>query len=263
MQPAIGGLTPTLMSPRSTFARALHATKSGERASTTETATACRLTTSLLTSTSRTTWHCAPRTGRAAASPPTKVLSVKALPKLARAASHPELRAAFTDHLQETQIHAERVEQVFKLIGERVRGKHCEGMAGIIEEGKAIMEEEFEEPSLDAALNAAGQRAEHYEMAAYGTLVAWAEVLGLKGAAELLQRTLEEEGAADKKLSALADGGINRAAGAGDQLGRRGKSQESMVGRMLRSVAGGPSASKRPSGRRAAKTRSSRRAASR
>ena len=93
-----------------------------------------------------------------------------------------------------------------------MRGKHCEGIAGIIEEGKSIMEEDFDESTMDACLIAAGQRAEHYEMAAYGTLVAWAQAMGHTDAARLLQQNLDEEKAADKKLSGLAEGGINQGA---------------------------------------------------
>jgi ferritin-like metal-binding protein YciE len=93
-----------------------------------------------------------------------------------------------------------------------VRGKHCDGIAGIIEEGKSVMEEDFDAETMDACLIAGGQRAEHYEMAAYGTLVAWANVMGHTEAADLLEAILEEEKAADEKLTALAEGGINQAA---------------------------------------------------
>ena len=134
----------------------------------------------------------------------------KALPKLAKAASSPELREAFETHLQETLGHVERLEQVFESLDEKPRGKHCEGIAGIIEEGKTIMGEDFDDTTMDACLIAAGQRAEHYEMAAYGTLVAWAEAMGHTDAASLLHETLEEEKAADEKLSSLAEGGINQ-----------------------------------------------------
>jgi hypothetical protein len=91
-----------------------------------------------------------------------------------------------------------RLEQVFEAIGQKVRGKHCDGIAGIIEEGKSIMEEDFDDSTMDACLIAAGQRAEHYEMAAYGTLVAWAKVLGHDDAADLLEQTLEESGRPDQ-----------------------------------------------------------------
>lgn len=136
----------------------------------------------------------------------------KALPKLAKAASNQDLRQAFEAHLEETLGHVERLEQVFESLDEKVRGKHCDGIAGIIEEGKTIMEEDFDETTMDACLIAAGQRAEHYEMAAYGTLVAWAEAMGHTEAAELLRQTLDEEKAADEKLTSLAEGGINQTA---------------------------------------------------
>ena len=141
----------------------------------------------------------------------------KALAKLAKAATSPPLREAFKAHLEETQGQIERLEQVFELLEEKARGKHCDGIAGIVEEGKSIMEEDFDETTMDACLIAAGQRAEHYEMAAYGTLVAWAQAMGHTAAARLLQQTLDEEKAADKKLSGLAEGGINQGAvGAAD-----------------------------------------------
>jgi ferritin-like metal-binding protein YciE len=136
----------------------------------------------------------------------------KALAKLAKAATAPELQEAFTSHLEETQEQIQRLEQVFETLEEKARGKHCDGIAGIIEEGKAIMEENFDDATMDACLIAAGQRAEHYEMAAYGTLVAWARILGHGEVAELLQQTLDEEEAADEKLSGLAEGGINQSA---------------------------------------------------
>jgi len=139
----------------------------------------------------------------------------KALPKLASASSNPKLRQAFESHLEETQGHVERLEQVFESLDEKVRGKHCDGIAGIIDEGKSIMDEDFDETTMDACLIAAGQRAEHYEMAAYGTLIAWAEAMGHDDAARLLRQTLEEEKAADKKLSGLAEGGINQTAAEG------------------------------------------------
>jgi ferritin-like metal-binding protein YciE len=137
---------------------------------------------------------------------------LKALSKMAKASTAPGLRAAFESHLEETRGQIERLEQVFGAIDEKVRGKHCDGIAGIIEEGKAAIEEDFDDETLDACLIASGQRAEHYEMAAYGTLVAWARVLGLPDAADLLQETLDEEKAADQKLTQLAESGINQGA---------------------------------------------------
>ena len=137
---------------------------------------------------------------------------LKALPKLAKAASSPNLRQAFLTHRDETQGQISKLEEVFASLDEKVRGKHCDGIAGIIEEGKSVMEEDFDEAAMDACLIASGQRAEHYEMAAYGTLVAWAKAMGHEDAADLLQQILDEEKAADEKLSALAEGGINQEA---------------------------------------------------
>jgi ferritin-like metal-binding protein YciE len=136
----------------------------------------------------------------------------KALPKMAKASTSPELRAAFEAHLEETRGHVDRLEQVFQSLDEKARGKHCEGIAGIIDEGKAIMEEDFDDATMDACLIAAGQRAEHYEMAAYGTLIAWARGMGHTDAERLLQETLDEEKAADEKLTSIAEGGVNQEA---------------------------------------------------
>ena len=136
----------------------------------------------------------------------------KALAKLAKTATAPPLREAFESHLQETQGQIDRLEQVFESLEEKVRGKHCEGIAGIVDEGKAIMEEDFDEATMDACLIAAGQRAEHYEIAAYGTLIAWARAMGHDEAADLLEQNLDEEKAADEKLTGLAEGGINQSA---------------------------------------------------
>jgi len=140
---------------------------------------------------------------------------VKALPKLARAAASTELKQAFTAHLDETKGHVEKLEQVFQSLGEKAKGKHCDGIAGIIDEGKKVMEEDFEGATMDACLIAGGQRAEHYEMAAYGTLVAWAKAMGHGEAVDLLQEILDEEEAADEKLTAIAESGVNAEAAEG------------------------------------------------
>jgi ferritin-like metal-binding protein YciE len=139
----------------------------------------------------------------------------KALPKLAKAATSPELRKAFESHLEETRNHVERLDRAFELLGEKAKGKHCDGIAGIIEEGGSVMGEDFDEATMDACLIASGQRAEHYEMAAYGTLISWAKALGHEEVAGLLEDTLEEEKAADAKLSELAEDGINEQAADG------------------------------------------------
>ena len=136
----------------------------------------------------------------------------KALPKLARAATSEPLRAAFESHLEETREHVARIEQAFELLEEKAKGKHCDGMAGIIAEGSSVMEGDFDDATTDACLVASGQRAEHYEMAAYGTLVAWAKALGHDDIATLLEQTLNEEKTADAKLTKLAQSGINQQA---------------------------------------------------
>jgi ferritin-like metal-binding protein YciE len=136
----------------------------------------------------------------------------KALPKLVRAASNKTLARTFADHLRETEGQVARIEQAFELLGESASAKPCEGMKGILGEGASILEENFDEPTMDASLIAAAQRVEHYEMAAYGSLVAWARSMQHDEAADLLQQNLEEEQAADEALSALAEGGINQSA---------------------------------------------------
>ena len=137
---------------------------------------------------------------------------VRALPRMAKAASDPQLQKAFTDHLKETQGQVVRLERVFRELGQTPRAKKCEGMAGLIEEGKNILEEDGEPAVIDAALIAAAQRVEHYEIAAYGCLRTYAQLLGLSNAERLLQENLSEEEAADEKLNSLAEGGINQAA---------------------------------------------------
>jgi ferritin-like metal-binding protein YciE len=132
---------------------------------------------------------------------------VKALPKMARAAGSDDLRAAFEDHLQITKAHVSRLEEVFKLLGVAARGKTCEGMKGLIEEGAEAIEE-LEGVVLDAALIASAQKVEHYEIATYGTLATFAEVLDMQDAKDLLGQTLDEEKEADEKLTQIA-GQIN------------------------------------------------------
>ena len=147
---------------------------------------------------------------------------------MVKAASSPKLRQAFEAHLEETRGHVTRLEDVFASLDEKVRGKHCDGIEGIIEEGKAVMEEEFDDATMDACLIAGGQRAEHYEMAAYGSLIAWARVMKHTEAAGLLQETLDEEKAADATLSTLAEGGVNQ--GAADAAGANRTADEEEEG---------------------------------
>jgi ferritin-like metal-binding protein YciE len=139
----------------------------------------------------------------------------RALPKLAKNVASGELRELLETHLDETERQITRLEEAFEKLGERPRGKHCDGMAGIVEEGNALLQEDFEDAVRDAGIIAGAQRAEHYEIAAYGSVMAWAKVLGHKDIAALLDQTLEEEKAADKKLSALAERSINQEAGSG------------------------------------------------
>lgn len=138
----------------------------------------------------------------------------KALPKLAKAATSAALVEAFESHLAETENHVARLEQVFESLGETARAKTCDGMKGIVDEASSMMEESFDENTMDAVLIASAQRAEHYEIAAYGTLVAWARQMEHQDAAELLQQNLDEESAADEKLTEIAESGINQTAAA-------------------------------------------------
>lgn len=128
----------------------------------------------------------------------------KALPKMAKAASSEELRTGFTEHLEQTLAHVGRLEQIFATLGERPSGKKCVGMKGLVEEGSEIMDESFEGNVMDAALISAAQRVEHYEIAAYGTVSAFAELLGEAEHVSLLQQTLEEEKQTDAKLTELS-----------------------------------------------------------
>ena len=134
---------------------------------------------------------------------------LKSLPRMAKKASSPELRKALEMHLKVTQGQVKRLERVFEAFDEKPKGKTCLGMKGLVEEAREIMSEDVEDDVLDAALIAAAQKAEHYEIAAYGTARTYAEILGNQEAARLLQQTLDEEGEADKRLTALAEQLVN------------------------------------------------------
>lgn len=136
----------------------------------------------------------------------------KALPKMIKNASTEKLQTALEDHLAETENQISRIEEVFEMIDEKAVAKKCDAMAGIIEEGEEIMEETESGKVRDAGIIAAGQKVEHYEIASYGTLIAWAEELGLDEAADVLNETLEEEKSADEKLSDIATSNINKKA---------------------------------------------------
>jgi ferritin-like metal-binding protein YciE len=135
---------------------------------------------------------------------------LKALPKMAKAATAPQLSKAFTGHLTQTKSHIERLERIFKKLEVSPKGKTCKAMQGLLEEGAAVIAEDADPTVMDAALIAAAQRVEHYEMAGYGCVRTFARLLGYQQAAGLLQRTLNEEGAVDKKLTKLAESVINR-----------------------------------------------------
>ena len=137
---------------------------------------------------------------------------LKALPKMARGANSEELSAAFEKHRAETEGQVQRLEQVFEILGKRMQGKTCPAIDGILEEGEEILEEFSGAAALDAGLVAAAQAVEHYEIARYGTLKAWAGQLGMADAAELLDQTLQEELATDDALTQLGDGGVNERA---------------------------------------------------
>ena len=130
---------------------------------------------------------------------------VKALPKMARGAQSEELKAAFKTHKDETEIHIERLQKVFEILGKRAQGKTCPAIDGILEEGEEILEEYKDAAAIDAGLVASAQAVEHYEMTRYGTLKTWATALGMKDAAKLLDETLQEEGKTDELLSTLAE----------------------------------------------------------
>jgi ferritin-like metal-binding protein YciE len=134
---------------------------------------------------------------------------LKALPRMAKAVTNEELRAAFLEHAEQTEGQIDRLEQVFGLLDMKVRGKKCAAMEGLLEEAKELMSEDMDDNALDAALIGAAQKVEHYEMASYGTARTWAQELGFDDQAELLQLTLNEEGDTDKRLTELAESVIN------------------------------------------------------
>jgi ferritin-like metal-binding protein YciE len=137
---------------------------------------------------------------------------LRALPKMARGAQSQELRSAFEMHKEQTEQQVERLQKVFDILGKRAQGKTCPAIDGIVEEGEEILEEYKDTPALDAGLVGAAQAVEHYEITRYGTLKRWAEVLGMKDAAKLLDETLKEEIATDEALTKLADKDANKKA---------------------------------------------------
>jgi ferritin-like metal-binding protein YciE len=178
----------------------------------------------------------------------------KALPKMAKAAESQELRAAFEEHLDITRMHVNRCEEVFKSLGMAARGKPCEGMKGLIEEGQEMVEELDRGSTLDAALIAAAQKVEHYEIATYGTLATFAEVLELQDAKDLLGQTLEEEKEADEKLTGIA-GQINPQS----ETESEGEEEEEEEGRMAGAGSRANRSGSRGSGNRSRSSRSRKR----
>ncbi len=148
----------------------------------------------------------------------------KALPKMAKASSNPQLRQAFEEHLRQTSEHVSRLEQIFEMLDEKASGKKCLGMEGLVKEGAETIQEDYEDPVLDAAIIGAAQRVEHYEIAGYGTVREFAGLLGEDEHIPLLEQTLEEEKQTDDKLTQLAEE-INRQAGGsmGEQEGSEGR----------------------------------------
>jgi len=145
---------------------------------------------------------------------------IKALPKMAKEASSDELRQSIEEHLEQTRGQAERLEQIFEQLGEKPKGKKCKGMQGLLEEGKETLEEDMEEDTKDAAIIAAAQRVEHYEISGYGTARTYANLLGESEAAELLEETLNEEKETDHKLTQLAEEiNVEAAEGSGEEEG--------------------------------------------
>ena len=146
---------------------------------------------------------------------------VKALPKMAKAASSEELSQGFEEHLEQTRGHVQRLEKIFQSLGESPRGKKCMGMEGLVAEGAEVIKEDFEGSVMDAALIGAAQRVEHYEIAAYGTVCAFAEELGESEQASLLNETLEEEKETDERLTKLAEQINSQANETGEKEGIR------------------------------------------
>ena len=163
---------------------------------------------------------------------------LKALPKMAKRASTPELKEAFESHLGETQTHVERLEEIFAKLGKKPGGKTCKAMKGLVEEGSEMLKEDGPDSVIDAGIIAAAQRVEHYEIAGYGCVRTYAQLLGEKKAVQLLQQTLDEEGETDKTLTKLAKT-INveaEKAPTNGKAAKNGKSRKSLAGKMLSAV---------------------------
>jgi ferritin-like metal-binding protein YciE len=173
---------------------------------------------------------------------------LKALPRMIKAASHPELKKAFETHLRQTEGQVKRLEKVFEELEASPRGKKCVGMEGLIEEAKELLSEKPDPDVLDAGLISKAQHVEHYEMAGYGTVRTYAQLLGMDRQAQLLQQTLDEEGETDKLLTRLAESSINIEAAMGDEVSAGAGSEREMPRRAAKETGGrGSAPSKRTS----------------
>lgn len=150
---------------------------------------------------------------------------VKALPKMAKNSSNEQLREAFENHLEQTRGHVQRLEQAFELMEQKAKSKSCEAMKGLVEEGKETMEEDLSDPLKDSAIICAAQKVEHYEIAGYGTVKAWAQSLGLNDVADLFETTLNEEKEADEKLNQVASEVLSEA----EAMRGEGEEEEEMA----------------------------------
>ncbi|MGQ0764736.1 MAG: YciE/YciF ferroxidase family protein [Gemmatimonadota bacterium] len=177
---------------------------------------------------------------------------VQALPKMAKNATSEELQTAFTNHLAETEEHVSRLEQILETFGESPRGQKCEGMEGLIEESKSLLDEDADPEVLDAGLIVSAQKVEHYEIASYGAVCEYARIMGHSEALELLQQTLDEEKNADALLNSLAEGGINALAERDGQENMEGEDDEEVATEVVRPRAASKAGN---GGRKASSTR--------
>jgi ferritin-like metal-binding protein YciE len=172
---------------------------------------------------------------------------VKALPKMVKNATNPQLKKAFSDHLDETEGHVDRLEKIFQMLGEKAGGKKCKGMEGLIEEAKELLDEDATEEVVDAGLISKAQHVEHYEMAGYGTVRTYAQQLGFSDQAKLLQQTLDEEGRANELLTQIAETAVNVEAEEGEEETTSSQRSDRQVPRAIATE--GARSRKQPKGR--------------
>ncbi len=172
---------------------------------------------------------------------------VKALPKMVKNATNPQLKKAFSDHLEETEGHVDRLEKIFEMLGEKAGGKKCKGMEGLIEEAKELLDENATEEVVDAGLISKAQHVEHYEMAGYGTVRTYAQQLGFRDQAKLLQQTLDEEGKANELLTQIAETAVNAEAEEDEEETASSRRSDRQVSRAVATE--GTRSRKQPKGR--------------